>query len=60
MTDVFVTELTQTDAQDPNRIFEKLVLNAQSFEFKYTPQNIKGAIGAPVMFKWDCASNKAG
>ena len=60
MTDVFVTELTQTDAQDPNRIFEKLVLNAQSFEFKYTPTNIKGGIAAPVLFKWDCASNKAG
>lgn len=59
MTDVFVTELTQTDAQDPNRIFEKLVLNAQAFEFKYTPQTVKGST-APVSFKWDCAANKGG
>ena len=60
MTDVLVSELTQTDAADPNRIFEKLVLNARSFEFKYTPTNIKGAAGQPVSFKWDCAANKAG
>lgn len=58
LTNVFVTELTQTDAQDPNRIFEKLVLNAAAFEFKYTPQSVKGSAGAPVSFKWDCALNK--
>lgn len=60
MREVFVTELTQTDDKDPARIFEKLVLNARSFEFKYTPQTVKGSIGAPVTFKWDCASNKGG
>ena len=58
LTSVIVTELTQTDAQDPNRIFEKLVLNAAQFEFKYTPQTIKGSVGTPVSFKWDCAGNK--
>lgn len=58
LSNVFVTELTQTDAADPNRIFEKLVLNAAAFEFKYTPQSVKGSAGAPVSFKWDCASNK--
>ncbi|MEO5675956.1 MAG: type VI secretion system tube protein Hcp [Usitatibacter sp.] len=57
---VIVTELTQTDAADPNRIFEKLVLNAAAFEFKYTPLNVKGSAGAPVSFRWDCASNKGG
>ena len=60
LNDVFVSELTQTDAQDPNRIFEKLVLNASAFEFKYTPQTIKGSAGAPISFKWDCKANKAG
>ncbi len=60
MNDVFVSELTQTDSQDPNRIFERLVLNARSYEFKYTPQNIKGSAGTPVSFKWDCAANKGG
>lgn len=61
LTEVFVTELTQTDAQDPNRIFEKLVLNAQAFTFKFQPQNIKGSsVGQPVTFKWDCAENKGG
>ena len=58
MHNVFVTELTQTDSPDPNRIFEKLVLNAQSFEFKYTPTDSKGKIGQPVSFKWDCGANQ--
>jgi type VI secretion system secreted protein Hcp len=58
MTDVFVTELSQTDSADPNRIFEKLVLNARTFEFKYTPSNITGSLGTPVSFKWDCLAVK--
>jgi type VI secretion system secreted protein Hcp len=58
MSDVFVTELSQTDSADPNRIFEKLVLNARTFEFKYTPTTVKGSIGKPVTFKWDCVAIK--
>ncbi|MEO5694327.1 MAG: type VI secretion system tube protein Hcp [Usitatibacter sp.] len=58
MDNVFVTELSQTDEKDPNRIFEKLVLNAQVFTFKYQPQSAKGSLGDPVIFKWDCAQNK--
>jgi len=60
MSDVFVTELSQADSQDPNRIFEKLVLNARTYEFKYSPTTVKGSIGKPVTFKWDCAANKGG
>jgi hypothetical protein len=60
MNEVFVTELGQTDSADPNRIFEKLVLNARTFEFKYTPTDVKGSLGKPVSFKWDCAENKGG
>ena len=56
MQDVFITELSQTDSADPNRIFEKLVINARSFEFKYTPSTIK--LGSAVSFKYDCAANK--
>jgi|SRR4051812_5266894 type VI secretion system secreted protein Hcp len=59
MHDIFVTELSQTDSADPNRIFEKLVLAARSFEFKYTPLTVKGTAGQPVTFKWDCAENKS-
>jgi type VI secretion system secreted protein Hcp len=59
LTDVVVTELSQSDSQDPNRIFEKLVLNASAFAFKYTPQSLKGApAGSPVLFKYDCAASK--
>ena len=58
MHNVIVTELTQTDSPDPNRIFEKLVLNAQSFEFKYTPTDAKGKLGTPVRFEWDCGANQ--
>jgi len=57
MSDVLISELSQTDSADPNRIFEKLVINARSFEFKYTPSNVKGSV-TPVSFKYDCASNK--
>ena len=53
-----MTELSQTDAQDPNRIFEKLVLNARTFDFKYVPTTVKGSAGSPVSFKFDCAQNK--
>ena len=60
MTTVFVTELSQTDSADPNRIFEKLVLNAGAFEFKYTPTDVKGKLGTPVSFMWDCMANKGG
>jgi type VI secretion system secreted protein Hcp len=57
---VFITELSQTDEKDPNRVFEKLVLKARTFEFKYQPQNVKGApVGDPITFKWDCAENKS-
>ena len=56
---VFVTELSQTDEKDPNRVFEKLVLKAQTYEFKYQPQSAKGTpVGLPVSFKWDCAENR--
>jgi len=58
MQDIFITELSQTDSADPNRIFEKLVLNARSFEFKYSPLTVKGTLGQPVTFKWDCVSVK--
>jgi type VI secretion system secreted protein Hcp len=57
MNEVIVSELTQTDAADPNRIFEKLVLNAAEFEFQYTPQTAKGSVGTPVSFKFNCATN---
>ena len=57
---VFVTELGQTDEKDPNRVFEKLVLKAQTYEFKYQPLNAKGAaLGNPVSFKWNCAENSS-
>lgn len=59
MQDVLISELSQTDSADPNRIFEKLVINARSFEFKYTPGMVKGSSVTPVSFKYDCAANKA-
>jgi type VI secretion system secreted protein Hcp len=58
LTEVIVTELTQTDTPDPNRIMEKLVINAAKFEYSYRPQNAKGGLGAAVTFSFDCAANK--
>jgi len=60
LANVIVTELTQTDTPDPNRIMEKLVLNAGKFEYEYRPLNAKGGLGTPVRFGWDCVANKAG
>lgn len=57
LTEVIVSELTQTDNPDPSRIVEKLVLNAAKFLFQYTPQDAKGTPGAPVKFEVNCAEN---
>ena len=57
--DVIVSELTQTDNPDPNRIVEKVVLKAAEFKFKYTPQTSKGSTGQAVEFGWDCTTGSA-
>jgi len=54
MKEVFVTEVTQTDAADPNRIFEKLVLQASDYEFEYRPQTVKGEVGTPIKVAYNC------
>ncbi len=56
--DVLVSELTQTDNPDPNRIVEKLVLNASVYIFSYKPQNKDGSLGAEVRFGFDCLRNR--
>jgi type VI protein secretion system component Hcp len=58
MKEVFVTELTQTDAADPNRIFEKLVLNASDYEFEYTPQDSKGGTGGSIKVGYNCKTTE--
>lgn len=58
MKEVFVTELTQTDAADPNRIFEKVVLSASDYEFEYTPQDSKGGTRAPIKLGYNCETTE--
>jgi type VI secretion system secreted protein Hcp len=58
MKEVFVTEVTQTDAADPNRIFEKLVLQASEYEFEYRPQTVKGEVGSPIKVAYNCKTSE--
>jgi type VI protein secretion system component Hcp len=57
MSEIFVSELTQTDAADPNRIFEKLVLTASKYEYEYRLASDKGA--TPIRVGYDCKTNKS-
>jgi type VI secretion system secreted protein Hcp len=54
MSEIFVNELTQTDAADPNRIFEKVVLTATKYDFEYRTFSDKGTVVTPVKAGYDC------
>ena len=56
MTEVVVTELSQTDNADPARIVEKVVLSARDYTFVYRAQDAKGVVTS-VDFHWDCVTN---
>jgi len=59
MSEIFVNELTQTDAADPNRIFEKVVLTAAKFEFEYRLFSDKGAVVTPVKAGYNCKTSES-
>jgi type VI secretion system secreted protein Hcp len=56
--DVVITEIDQTDQNNPARIFEKVTFSATDFTFKFTPQTASGKAGTPVSFEFNCAANK--
>ncbi len=58
--DVLITSITQTDQNNPARIFEQVQLSATDFKFQFTPRNANGSAGAVVNFEFNCAANKAG
>lgn len=57
LSEILVTEVTQSDTPDPARIIEKVVLNARNFEYEYRPQDSKGGLGSPVKFGYDCVTS---
>jgi type VI secretion system secreted protein Hcp len=58
--DVLITSIDQTDQPDPAKIVERVSLNAQSFQFKYTQQAASGAtVGSALTFTFNCNENKA-
>jgi type VI secretion system secreted protein Hcp len=56
LSEIFITEVTQTDSADPARIIEKVVLNARRFEYEYKPQDDKGGTAGSVKAGYDCAT----
>ena len=60
LNDVLITSITQTDQNNPARIFEQVQMNAADFKFHFIPQAANGSAGAAVDFEFNCAANKAG
>jgi type VI secretion system Hcp family effector len=54
---VAVTSITQSDSQ-ADTVNETIMLEAGKFRYTFTPQNIDGTTGAPVIFGWDCLANR--
>jgi len=58
LTDVLVDSIQQSDAL-PDKILEKVTLNAAKFDFKYRTQNADGTLGATQEYGYDCRLQKA-
>jgi type VI secretion system secreted protein Hcp len=56
LSEILITEVTQTDTADPARIIEKVVLNARRFEYEYKPQDETGGTGGIVKAGYDCST----
>jgi len=55
--EVAVTSVTQNDNQ-ADIVTETIQLEAGRFRFTYTPQNVEGSGGNPVIFGYDCLRNR--
>ncbi len=55
---ISITDISQSDPQDSQRITETITFNAIRYKFTYTPVTSQGAAGVPVIFGWDCSQNK--
>ena len=54
---VAVTSITQSDSQ-ADTVNETIMLEAGKFRYTFTPQNVDGSKGTPVIFGWDCLANR--
>ena len=63
LTGVFVTSISQGDNWTTTAsnlgVQEIITLQAEKFQFSYTPQNPDGSFGSPVIYGWDCFTNTA-
>ncbi len=58
ISDVLIDSIQQTDVL-PDKIVEKVTLNAAKFEFNYRTQDEKGVLGPAQTYGYDCRANKA-
>jgi len=56
LTDILVSAF-QSSGGGEDRPSESFSLNYAKIEFSYAPQDSKGALGTPVLFKWDQKTN---
>jgi type VI secretion system secreted protein Hcp len=55
---VSILSIAQSDAEGDEAVKETIVLKANQYRYTYTPQTDKGLSGKPVVFGWDCVTNK--
>lgn len=55
---VSILSIAQSVADGDENVKETIILKANQYRYTYTPQTDKGVIGKPVVFGWDCVTNK--
>jgi type VI secretion system secreted protein Hcp len=58
MKELMVTSVSTGGSGGEDRLTENVTFNFAKVEFKYTPQDAKGAPGTAKTFKWDIEANK--
>jgi type VI secretion system secreted protein Hcp len=58
LTDVLVSSFQSGGHEGQSVPYEQYTLNFAKIEWKYAPQDAKGAVGSPVVFKYDLKANK--
>ncbi len=55
---VSILSIAQSVADGDENVKETIILKANQYRYTYTPQTDKGIPGKPVVFGWDCVTNK--
>lgn len=59
MKNILITSLSTGGNDGEDRLTENVSLNFGSYRLTYTPQNIDGSAGTPVVMLWNIATNTA-